>query len=368
MQVKGYAKPPERLVEMLTVQEWELRGLVDKNDMAIIEFDYDQYYSNFDEGYSFNSSSAMLLTLWLAIELFVVVIFCTFLRKIVSFINSQTMATTYRYSLYWGTAYTLGMCNAMNMIPSVFFPAVSIDDTSPLRSQQGTLCALSLLVIQMLLFPMLELCLVAWASKDFTAPTPKLLANVFCCCFWFNPCKCHSRMIHILALINIVWFVQTILVPGAIVVVFFLIQQPAQTIGMISLAVSCILCAITFSSVIVYAHKTFRGLATEVCVKSLVLIVALFLIFCIIITTLLLYSNLIQNGLGTAGIGGILVALIPSAALSILGFMMRRKLLGTTGSPLLLQEQQSLARGAQATGDVAIQISDENTPLLGSNR
>ena len=102
--------------------------------------------------------------------------------------------------------------------------------------------------------------------------------------------------------------------------------------------------------------------------KSLVLIVALFLIFLIIITTILLYSELIQNGLGTAGIGGTLVALIPSAALSILGFMMRRKLLGTTGSPLLLQEQQPLARGAQATGDVAIQISDENTPLLGTNR
>ena len=366
MQVKGYAKPPERLVEMLTVQEWELRGLIDKNDMAINEFYYDDYYSNFDEGYSFNSSSAMLLTLWLTIELFVVVIFCTFLRKIVSFINSQTMATTYKYSLYWGTAYTLGMCNAMN-ISSILFTALLIDP-SPLRSQQGTLCALSLFVIQMLLFPLFELCLVAWASKDFTAPTPNLLANVFCCCFWFNPCKCHSRMIHILALINIVWFVQTILVPGAIVAVFFLILQPAQTIGMISLVVSCILCAITFSSVIVYAHKTFRGLATEVCVKSLVLIVALFLIFCIIITTLLLYSELIQNGLGTAGIGGVLVALIPSAALSILGFMMRRKLLGTTGSPLLLQEQQPLARGAQATGDVAIEISDENTPLLGTNR
>ena len=358
MQVKGYAKPPERLIEMLTVQEWELRGLVDNNDMAINS-------NTFNDGYSFNSVSAMLLTLWLAIEVFVVVIFCTFLRKIVSFCNSQTMATTYRYSLYWGTAYTLGMCIAMNTILSVYFPAVSIDP-STLRSQQGTKWALSLFVIQMLLFPLLELCLVAWASKDFTAPTPKLLANVFCCCLWFNPCKCHSRMIHILALIHIVWFVQTILVPSAIVAVFFLILQPAQTIGMISLVVSCILCAITFSSVIVYAHKTFRGLATEVCVKSLVLIVALFLIFSIIITTLLLYSELIQNGLGTAGIGGVLVALIPSAALSILGFMIRRKLLGTTGSPLLLQEQQPLLSGAQATGDAAIEMSDENTPLLGT--
>ena len=63
MQVKGYAKPPERFVEMLTVQEWELRGLVDKHDMPINEFYYDEYYSNFDEGYSFNSLSAMLLTL-----------------------------------------------------------------------------------------------------------------------------------------------------------------------------------------------------------------------------------------------------------------------------------------------------------------
>ena len=209
MQVKGYAKPPERFVEMLTVQEWELRGLVDKNNMAL---------NDFYEGYSFNSSSVMLLTLWLAIELFVVVIFCTFLRRIVSFINSQTMATTYKYSLYWGTAYTLGMCNAMNMVRSILFLAVSIVS---LRSQQGTLCALSLFFIQMLFFPLLELCLVAWASKDFTAPTPKLLANVFCCFLWFNPCKSHSRMIHILALINIVWFVQTILVPSAIVTMFF---------------------------------------------------------------------------------------------------------------------------------------------------
>ena len=64
------------------------------------------------------------------------------------------------------------------------------------------------------------------------------------------------------------------------------------------------------------------------CLDVILTIIGILFVFCIIIITLLLYLSLVSQGLSTAGIGGVLVALIPSTVLSLLGFGLKRKLLG----------------------------------------
>ena len=117
------------------------------------------------------------------------------------------------------------------------------------------------------------------------------------------------------------------------------------------------------------------------CLDVLLTIIGILFVFCVIIISLLLYLSLVSQGLSTAGIGGVLVALIPSTVLSLLGFGLKRKLLGghtektdpdqqSSGSTSQQQQQHS---GPQL-GDVAIQIpedwgeQDENTPLLVASR
>ena len=166
--------------------------------------------------------------------------------------NEHVTTYQYVYAAYWGTAFICGLCNFFNFlvycgICFLFSPYYYFDLIPWLYA-----FAFQTLVC------IFELCLAVYASKGHSFPPPKLLANVFCCCCCFKCYKCHPRMIHTLALANMAWFVQTILVPGIFVTVFFIILKAAQTIAIISLTMSGFLCAVTFASFIVYKYSNYE--------------------------------------------------------------------------------------------------------------
>ena len=169
--------------------------------------------------------------------------------------NEHVTTYQYVYAAYWGTAFICGLCNFFNLLVycGIWF---SFYDYVELYN---AFVAWSYAFAFQALVCIFELCLAVYASKGHSFPPPKLLANVFCCCCCCFPClQFHPRMIHTLALANMAWFVQTILVPGTFVTVFFIILKAAQTIAIISLTMSGFLCAVTFASFIVYKYSNYE--------------------------------------------------------------------------------------------------------------
>ena len=319
----------------------------------------------------------IVITVYVAIYTFTAVFLARFLRKMFSVVNNRVPTYQYAYAAYWGTAFICGWCNLLNTYTLFvnFTGYVYVMSPSPSFVPYGAYTHTFAIIICTF-----ELCLAVYATKGHSFPPPKLLANVFCCCWVFKWSQCHSRIIHTLALVNIAWFVQTILVPGIFVTLFFIILKAAQTIAIMSLVISGLLCAVTFTSFIVYKYSNYErpttvGKHIYNCLDISLTISGILFVFCIVITALLLYLSLVRQGLSTAGIGGVLVALIPSTVLSLLGIGLKRKLLGgsRSSSSSHPDHQQQQARGPQL-GDVAIQIpedrgeQDENTPLLLASR
>ena len=339
-----------------------------------------------DSGKAVQGVKNIVITVYIAIYTFTAVFIARFLRKMFSVVNNRVPTYQYAYAAYWGTAFICGLCNLLNtytlvnviqLIEEIHFDPRSI--TYTIYAAYAYTLAIQIIICTF------ELCLAVYATKDHSFPPPKLLANVFCCCWVFKWSQRHSRIIHTLALINIVWFVQTILVPGTFVTLFFIILKAAQTIAIMSLVISGLLCAVIFTSFIVYKYSNYDferpttvGKHIYNCLDVSLTISGILFVFFFVITTLLLYLSLVRQGLSTAGIGGVLVALIPSTVLSLLGIGLKRKLLGgsrdsSSSHPDHQQQQQQQVRDPQL-GDVAIQIpddrgeQDENTPLLLASR
>ena len=367
LQVKRYTKPPHAKTQPADMARGQVTGL------GIAEN---------DSGKAFQRVRDIVIAVYIAIYTFTAVFLARFLRKMFSVVNNRVPMYQYASAAYWGTAFICGLCNLLNSITIVNFIKFILyrydfNPAPPLFAPYVYTAYAYTFAIQIIICTF-ELCLAVYATKGHSFPPPKLLANVFCCCWVFKCSQRHSRIIHTLALVNIVWFVQTILVPGIFVTLFFIILKAAVTIATVSLISSGLLCAVTFTSFIVYKYErpTTVGKHVYNFLDSSFTISGILFVFCIIFTTLLLCLYLLSQGLTTAGIEGVLVALIPSTILSLLGLALKRKLFGgsrdsSSSHPDHHQQQQQHARDPDP---MAIQIPDdrgeqnENTPLLLASR
>ena len=331
----------------------ELRGLV------LLKLSSDQYTE--DVPFISLDSHGLLLAVTLSLVCFVTLTVATLIKGTFLVINDQIAKNDYLYSLYWGTAYVLGWYNFSNAYGG-FIAGLPV-------SYYAAIWPITFILLQYILLPTFELCLVVWAVlypvKQCTAPPPLVLANVFCCCFWFKRTSFHSQLIHILALVNIIWFVQTILVPGAVVTVFPIMLKPPAAIALVFLIFSGVVCLVMFSSVVVYLFKTQdEGPKWWFCLKFVVSLILTLLMISVYLTVLMLYLSLVSNGLEVSGIKGIVLALIPPAALSVLGLVVRKKVLERSADGHTATDQQ---RGAPQHRHVAIQMSDDNVSNLGDS-
>ena len=175
-----------------------------------------------------------------------------------------------------------------------------------------------------------------------------------------------QRFAHAFALCQIIWFVHR-LVNDAIISVIFFVVAPAQTLSVVTLLLATIASAIAF---VVIFSRNFRGnnglIRTYTCMICMILNG---LIVCgLLLAITLLFMVLVDNGLNSAGMGGLILSLVLPLAMLIIGLIIKKKYFTTTRPPTSVTVIAE-PRGREPNQATAIQMDDnegnsERTPLL----
>ena len=131
----------------------------------------------------------------------------------------------------------------------------------------------------------------------------------------------YQRFSHAFALCQIIWFVHR-LVNDAIISVIFFVLAPAQTIGMVTLLLATIASTIAFIAILIH---NFKGCNRKMCTHVTCVTLNGLLICALLLATSLLYMILVDNGLKSAGTGGLILSLVPPLAVFIIGLIINQK-------------------------------------------
>ena len=170
--------------------------------------------------------------------------------------------------------------------------------------------------------------------------------------------KKRYRIVHTFALCQIIWFMHRLVTDAIISIVFFIIA-PAQTLGIVTLLLSVIASAIAF--VVIIMHKGFKRK------RRSFLFCAVFngIMICgLLLVITLLYIVFVDNGLKSAGIGGIILSLVPPLAVFVIGFIANQKYKSATNTAsvdVTTELHQALLNENRRRA-LAIQIDDDEEP------
>ena len=136
--------------------------------------------------------------------------------------------------------------------------------------------------------------------------------------------KRRYRIAHAFALCQIIWFVHRLVTDAIIAIVFFVIA-PAQTLGVVTLLLSTIGGAIVFVAVMIH-----NGCNKRRCSSIFWATINGVFICGLLFVTTLFYIVLVDNGLKSSGMGGIILLLIPLFVVFVIGLIVNQKFFHTT--------------------------------------
>ena len=207
--------------------------------------------------------------------------------------------------------------------------------------------------------------IVIWSSfKAFLFLIIMIIETLLICCNTHGVNKKRYRIAHAFALCQIIWFDHRLVTDAIISIVFFIIA-PAQTLGIVTLLLSVIASAIALVAIIL--HKGFTGCNKKYCMFLFCASCNGILICALLFITTLLFIMFVDNGLRSAGIGGLILSLVPPFTVFVIGLFVNQKYFRSTTSTASVNTMTELQEADQTT---AIQIDDETEtqPLLTSPR
>ena len=173
-----------------------------------------------------------------------------------------------------------------------------------------------------------------------------------------------QRFAHAFGLCQITWFVHR-LINDVIISVIFFVLAPAQTLGVITLLLATIASAIAFVSILIH---NFKGCNRKMCTHMICVTLNGLIICGLLLAITLLYIVLVDNGLKSAGMGGLILSLVPPLAVFTIGLIINQKYFKsqTEEPPTTVTTTPEPGEPNQAT---AIETDDnevnlEGTPLL----
>ena len=142
--------------------------------------------------------------------------------------------------------------------------------------------------------------------------------------FSFNVCKYHHKKLHAYVLLQITLFVHKLVADAIISILMFAIA-PAQVIGVITLVLSIILSLIIFMAHLFTKLKGCCNCSKTICCSFVccTLLTAI-IVIALVITLTLLFITLVNNGLKSAGIGGLILSIIPPTIVFVIGLFINR--------------------------------------------
>ena len=172
-----------------------------------------------------------------------------------------------------------------------------------------------------------------------------------------------QRFAHAFALCQIIWFVHR-LVNDAIISVIFFVLAPAQTLGIVTLLLATIASAIAFVSILIH---NFKGCNRKMCTHMICVTLNGLIICGLLLAISLLFIVFVDNGLKSAGMGGLILSLVPPLAVFIIGLIINQKYFKSQKEPPTTVT--ATPEPGEPNQTTAIQMDDnegdsEGTPLL----
>jgi hypothetical protein len=112
------------------------------------------------------------------------------------------------------------------------------------------------------------------------------------------------------------------LINDAIISVIFFVLAPAQTLGVITLLLATIASAIAFVAILIH---NFNGCNKKMCTHMICVTLNGLIICGLLLAITLLFIVLVDNGLKSAGMGGLILSLVPSFAVFTIGLIINQK-------------------------------------------
>ena len=345
LQAKGYAKSDGDLtqtnledISQLTNTFECTYGSIRVNDPIIPPTFFDE--SHF---------SALIFCTYLILNMLILIFIVLYLGKVFAWLK-QSQHTKYLKDLYKASVIVLTIINL----------TTSISDIILQISYYHNISVTSYLIIKVVFVALI-------CVSDLI---------VSCFCTYRSKYSCGSIM-HALALCQFVWFMRRLTTDAIISAIAFIIA-PAQTVGLITLLLSTVVCAILFVSPLLQ-KCTCSKCTCEINTICYSIFIAISI--GLIVTVALLFIALIDNGLPSAGIGGFILSLVPPITVFVIGLFVHRenvvkflrKMLtmltsgGTTGSANTNEAANKNANSQDdETNEADTQMcqAGETTPLL----
>ena len=174
-----------------------------------------------------------------------------------------------------------------------------------------------------------------------------------------------QRFAHAFALCQIIWFMHRFVNDVIISVTYFVIA-PAQTLGIDTLLLMIIGSAIAFVAIIIHKWSGSEGKNKQL--YSFVFCTALngLMICGLFFVITWAFITFVDNGLKSAGMGGLILSLIPPLAVTVIGYIVKEKYFKSTSSRSENELQEVDGTTTIQNVDDAEQDPQEARPLLHS--
>ena len=243
--------------------------------------------------------------------------------------------------LYWAVVVVCGVVDVAITVMNYYLALISYHFFILMTAATSKYPAIILYIIEIV-------CLVV-LSKDF-----KTTDSV--CCFSHRHVL---RVIHTLALCQLVWFLHHV-GSNLLVAIFFVAIAPAQTLAAITLLYSVLVCSILYIAYIINSFRKYRRCCKRKCKLFLASILYLLTVAFISLLTLI-FNDLAENGLTSSGLGSIILSLVAPTIVFIITLKLKRQL-GSFFKPP--EERSTDIENPSTNTESSPHDTNENTRLL----
>ena len=188
-----------------------------------------------------------------------------------------------------------------------------------------------------------------------------IIETLLICYYTHGVNKKRYRIAHAFALCQIIWFGHRLVTDAIISIVFFVIA-PAQTLGVVTLLLSVIASAIAFVAIIL--HKGFTGCNKKYCMFLFCASRNGIMICGLLFVITLLFIVFVDNGLRSAGMGGLILSLVPPFTVFVIGLFINQKYFRSTTSTASANTPTEPQETHQTTAVIQSGDEAETQPLL----
>lgn len=332
MQAKAYAESDGNQMMNFTSLE-DISWLMEIDDSNL------QYYDYSDGLFSSSDVAALIFCTFLWLNILILIFTMLNVNKVYTWLEEQRKSWTDMYKASAGVLTFINLAAFCGDLTSILIYYYYYDNY---RNSFLTYLIIKLFLVVMII-------------------TLELLISCRSTLKFHNKKRLH-RIMHALALCQIIWFGHRVATDAIISVIAFVIA-PAQTLGTITLLLTTVAFMILFVSSLLKKRCQCCSIAGFCTVLIGICTIGL------IVTVTTLFIALVDHGLQSAGFGGFILSIVPPMTIFVIGLCVNREIIHRKFNIFANEEVSPAVDDAPANTTIAESQRqvNETTPLVQNN-